>query len=36
MFDVSSWLAALAALLVFAGAGWAASLPIRNVSRDRH
>jgi steroid 5-alpha reductase family enzyme len=32
MFDVSSWLMALAALVLFAGAGWAASLPIRNVS----
>ncbi|MCU0975798.1 MAG: DUF1295 domain-containing protein [Steroidobacteraceae bacterium] len=32
MFDLGLWLAALAALAVFAVAGWLLSLPLRNVS----
>ncbi|HSN72993.1 MAG TPA: DUF1295 domain-containing protein [Steroidobacteraceae bacterium] len=32
MFDLNVWLAALAALAVFAVAGWLLSLPLRNVS----
>lgn len=32
MFDLALWLQSLAALAVFAAAGWLVSLPIRNVS----
>ena len=32
MFDLQTWLAGLAALAIFAFAGWLASLPLRNVS----
>jgi steroid 5-alpha reductase family enzyme len=32
MFDLSSWSTALVALLIFAAAGWAVSVPIRDVS----